>query len=407
LVADYFLSSFNTGLASVGFSRFDPKNLRQFQDAFPILGPDDVENYLDWHDRVVLHGLTFGVFVPPVHTLRDGQPLGTWFPLLPLHVQNDAINHFAFLLTGCIRSKLHSSLRQEYPDIYSTIQGHKADGYLLLYDLALHAGHHPHLRHHGSVSSEPSQHADMTLTSYINAWLQFAQHQLLDGTVYSDRFFHQQFLYRIHPTIRSRIGPYLHQTVLQIPHSSPLPPSLAPDRLRSHLIQHVQHLQIKQLLSKTPRQLSSPSPPSTTVRSLTNTQEHDPYESLLIAAVRVPGPCILCRSSDHKLSQCPSLSNLQHEPFFCQMLLRQLQRIMRSHGSSTSSDPTSRRNAPSSTTSRSQLRQITSSSPAETPLLLPAPETGEGRLASDDLLALPSEPREGLPDVDSPLLDFQ
>jgi hypothetical protein len=216
LVEKYFLAAFNTGLASVGFSRFDPKNLRQFQDAFPIFGPDDVENYLDWHNRVVLHGLTFGVFVPPVHTLRDGQPLGTWFSSLPFHVQSDAINHFAFLLTGCIRSKLHSLLRQECPEIYSTIQGHKADGYLLLYDLALHAGHHPHLRHHGHFSYEPSQHADVTLTAYINAWLQFAQHQLLDGTIYSDRFFHQQILYRMHQTVCSRLGPYLHQTVLQV-----------------------------------------------------------------------------------------------------------------------------------------------------------------------------------------------
>jgi hypothetical protein len=35
-----FLSSFHSGLAAVGFSRFDPKNLRQFQDAFPIFCPD-------------------------------------------------------------------------------------------------------------------------------------------------------------------------------------------------------------------------------------------------------------------------------------------------------------------------------------------------------------------------------
>jgi hypothetical protein len=155
LVKRFYLSSFNTGLAAVGFSRFDPKNLRQFQESFPIFGPDDVRNYLDWHERVVLHGLTFGVFIPPAHTLRDGQPLDTWFDNLPPNVQSDVMNHFSYLITGCIWSKTHSSLRQEYPDIYDSIQGNKANGYLTLYDLALHAGNHPLLCHYGASFTEP------------------------------------------------------------------------------------------------------------------------------------------------------------------------------------------------------------------------------------------------------------
>jgi hypothetical protein len=39
---------------------------------------------LERHEHVVVHGITFGVFVPPAHTLRDGQPLGLWVPDLPL-----------------------------------------------------------------------------------------------------------------------------------------------------------------------------------------------------------------------------------------------------------------------------------------------------------------------------------
>jgi hypothetical protein len=377
-----FLSSFNSGLAAVGFSRFDPKNLRQFQDAFPIFGPDDVSNYLDWHDSVVLHGITFGVFVPPVHTLRDCNPLGIWFELLPLHVQNDAQNHFRFLLTGCIRGKLHPSLRQEHPDIYNIIQKRKSDGYLLLYDLALHCGQHPLLCHHGSFAMHPIQDSDMTLSQYVDHWLHFIRRQILDGVIFSDRFFHEQFLFNMHASVRSRLGPYLHNKVVSVPLGTPLPPSLAPDCLVSHLTQHVKHLNVKVLLAKTPRQLSSPSAPSAHnhVRALQLPAPQEPeMATLMIAALRTPGPCILCRSPEHKFAQCPSLAALKDEPYFCQLLTRTLQRMHPSPASNPRSNRRSDPPRPPSRVPRPQVRQLTSSDdPVVSTAPLPALESGEG-----------------------------
>jgi hypothetical protein len=382
LVKQFYVSSFNTGLATVGFSRFDPKNLRQFQDAFPIFGPDDVRNYLDWHKCVVLQGLTFGVYVPPAHTLRDGQPLGTWFPDLPPTVQSNVVNHFSFLLTGCIRSKLHSSLRQEFPYIYDIIQGNKADGYLLLYDLALHAGNHPLLCHFGASFAEPRQSNDTTLSDYISAWLQYSQQLILDGLINSDRYFHQQFLHNMHPTIRTRLGPYLHQTIGMTPLSQPLPPSLAPDRLRSHLVQHVRHLQIRHLLSKTPQQLSAPSPSaSSAIRSIHHSAfSADPdFGPLMIAALRTPGPCILCRSSDHKFATCPSLAHLKDDPFPL--------------GSSSGHN----RAGMTSRSVKPQVHQLTNSMPAPTtdsPNLVPFSKPGRVLLLLSILPLLPC-PNQG------------
>jgi hypothetical protein len=87
MIKDYFLKSFQTGLSSVGYNRLDPKLIRAFQDAFPIFGSEDANNFLFWHNRVVEFGLCFGVYIPPAHTLRDGQPLGIWFDSLTPCVQ--------------------------------------------------------------------------------------------------------------------------------------------------------------------------------------------------------------------------------------------------------------------------------------------------------------------------------
>jgi hypothetical protein len=85
-------------------------------------------------------------------------------------------------------------------------------------------------------------------------------HEVLDGAILSDRYFHQQFLHNMHPQVRGRIGSYLLQAVMSIPLQKPLPPSFAPDRLLSHITQHVSHLGTRQLLDRTPRQLASGHP---------------------------------------------------------------------------------------------------------------------------------------------------
>jgi hypothetical protein len=209
--------------------------------------------------------------------------------------------------------------------------------------------------------------------------MQYSQQLVLDGLINSDRCFHQQFLHNMHPTVRTRLGPYLHQTIGMIPISQPLPPSLAPDRLRSHLVQHVRHLQIRHILSKTPRQLSAPTTSASAVRSLQQSviPTPDPESgALMIAALRTPGPCILCRSTDHKFATCPSLEKLKDDPYLCNMLLRTLQRM-----TPPGPPPGHIRAGTTSRTSRPQVRQITN--PVSAPTtdstdLVPLLEAGEG-----------------------------
>jgi hypothetical protein len=346
------------------------------------------------------------MFVPPAHTLRDGKPFGIWFDSLPLDLQRDVVNNFSFLLAACIRSRVHTSLRSERPDILALIQNSTSDGYFLLSDLALHVGRHPMLCKFGSKNQEPRQSADTTLTKYIADWRQYMHHEILDGSILSDRYFHQQFLHNMHPQVRGRIGNYLLQAVMSIPFKQPLPPSFAPNRLLSHITQHVQHLGTRQLLDHTPRQLaggptmststysnpgrSRDQPRSNTTASATTSSQ---IESLIVAAMRTPGPCLLCRSTEHLFAQCPSLAALRDQPTLVRILQQTLQRISTS-GSGTHAATQSRSQTTSSSASvqRRQMRQLTSggetssaptadsASPIDSPdlLLLPPSSAGEG-----------------------------
>jgi hypothetical protein len=49
----------------------------------------------------------------------------------------------------------------------------------------------------------------MTVNQYRIAWTQYLQYRLFDGTVYSDRYFMQQFIRQLHPSINQRIGSHI------------------------------------------------------------------------------------------------------------------------------------------------------------------------------------------------------
>lgn len=358
MVKDVFIRAFNVGLASIGYSRTDPKQMKVFSDAFPSFGPDDANNDFKWHNRVFEYGTRFGVYIPPAHTLRDGNPYGIWFSSLPECVQRDVENTYRFVLSGAIRSRTLQSLRQEFPRLYNKIQNCSPDGYVLLSDLARSAGNHPLLRSYTIFQMEPRQSADQSLDAYITTWLQFLQNQLLDGLIFSDRYFHQQFLANLHPTVRHRLGNYLHQSVVAVPLNKRLPASLDPERFSNFIEQHVEQFGTSYLLNKTPRLISSSSdanPSAQAVRSIVSvdTSTNDStLNALIIAAIRQPpGPCLLCQSTDHVFVNCPSFEALQKQPRMIVVLQRALQKAL---PPSATNQPASNRHS-----STRQVRQLT------------------------------------------------
>jgi hypothetical protein len=122
--------------------------------------------------------------------------------------------------------------------------------------------------------------------------------------------------------------------------------------------------------------------------------------------MRNPGPCLLCRSSDHLFAQCPSLAALRDEPTLLRILQRALQRISTEHAPSSTTRSTQSTNNRSSPSTRPQLRQLTASvDPSAHPnsqptvsselLQLPAISAGEGSSPDVELIPM-SDSGEGM-----------
>jgi hypothetical protein len=305
--------------------------LKEFQEAFPPFGPEDVQKYFHWHNRLVTHALQYGLYIPPVHTLRAKEILGVWFLELPPHVQADTQNHFCHVLTGCLRKNMQASVRTDHPFIVNIIQHGSDNGYKILHTLAQQAGQHPLLIRYPFDPSEPVQDNDTTVIQYVVSWQQYLRHMLLDGTIYSDRYFLQQFLRNLHKSIREKIGPHLRQSVAEIPITSPLPDSFAPDTLATSLKDLVSLYFNPAILAKTPRNQHS----SSDVRAISHQQSpanifdiDDDFDlPALVAALNTnSGQCYLCESDGHRFAQCPIYTRLSDNPRAITSLIRDLQR---------------------------------------------------------------------------------
>jgi hypothetical protein len=330
MIRELFISTFQSSPSNAGFTRLEPKRLNLFKDAFPPLGPEDVNQFLYWHNDLVEHCLTYGIFVPPIHTLRPEQYLGTWFDDMPPYVQLDTQKYFSHLLTSCLRSKMNASLRQEYPTIANIIQHGSRNGYKILYLLAKQAGKHPLLIRYPFDPPEPVQSADTTMEQYITNWTQYLQHRLLDGTIYCDRYFVQQFQRNLHPSVQQKLGPKIEQAVDKIPILRPLPKSFGPDEIFQQLEDFADFVKMPSIMQKTPRNAFQQTLPIHELRNSNSYRPQDDGDAIdlpaIIAAVNntsIPH-CYLCESTDHRMAQCPTYLRLQDNPRAITTLLRAL-----------------------------------------------------------------------------------
>jgi hypothetical protein len=332
ILRDLFITHFRTGASTVGYLRSDPKNLKNFSDSFPLFGSNDVQKFFHWHNDLVQHCLLYGVYVPPAHTLRHDECLGTWFNDLPHCVQVDTEKHFSKALTACLRKSMQSSVRQEYPSIANVIQHGYNDGYMILYVLAQKAGKHPLLIRFPSEPYEPIQTIDMTIEQYRIAWTQYLQYRLLDGTIYNDRYFLQQFVRGLHTSINQRIGTQITHAVDKVPIDRALPKTFSPDELTNLVEDFIEYAKLPNtLLTKTPRNYQQQSQAGVHAvynEKLSINAEHDDSIDLpaIVAALNniSTSQCYLCLAEDHRMAQCTIYQRLRDNPRAITSLLRQL-----------------------------------------------------------------------------------
>jgi hypothetical protein len=300
-----FLSGFH--------SAFDIKNSRYFMGNFPVYTPGG-SSFTSWHCRVVTYCHPWGIFIPPLQTLRDNDVLGIWFPRLPPWVQHDTLNVFDGLLAICLKSK-HTGLTADL-HLARIVQLHEG-GYQALYDLAVHAGH-PVLQTYPTTPSEPQQAADCCLADHILHWVTYVHDMALRGTHLSDRYFLEQFGRSLHGYLRPTFGPFLEQESNRFRVGDALPHSFAPHRLLAKISQRANFLRRPKLVAESPRANMSS---SQAIRALTESTD-----SLFVAALSQPGDraCFLCASTSHLAPECPRFKAIKDNDFARRSLARLL-----------------------------------------------------------------------------------
>jgi hypothetical protein len=392
ILRDLFITHFCTGASTVGYLRSDPKNMKNFSDSFPLFGSDDVQIFFHWHNDLVQHCLLYGVYVPPAHTLRHDECLGTWFDDLPHCVKIDVEKHFSKVLTACLRKNMQSSVCQDHPSIANIIQHCYNDGYMILYLLAQKAGKHPLLIRFPSEPHEPTQTADMTVEQYRIAWTQYLQYRLLDGTIYNDRYFLQQFVRGLHSSIKQRIGTQITHAVDKVPIKRALPKTFSPDQLTNLVEDFIEYAKLPTLLlHKTPRNYQLQSQAVNAVYNEKQECSNTPEECdnnidlpAIIAALNntSTSQCYLCLADDHRMAQCSIYQRLRDNPRAITSLLRQLRPQKATHRGHRSGPPR-------------EIRQLTTSEITETGEgNSPDNEAGEGlhEHTSDDNAAVTPAP---------------
>jgi hypothetical protein len=268
--------------------------------------------FFDYHGRVVQYAQSWGIFVPPLHTLRDDDPLGIWFTDLPIHVQHACMNQHHSVLGTCLKS---SSTNLMLDPLFSSILTSYSDGYGMLLALATVCGH-PLLQQYPSTAAEPRQNNDNSIATYVTLWVHYLNLRLLDGCVLSDRYFMQQFLRGLHPVFHQDFVTDCESKIAQFPIGHKLPASYTPNRILLRFQQRAQHLRRKDLIHKTARELTTRTPHIREIQTAPTEPDTESFDAFIHALERGSrsSACYLCGDTDHPVRNCPKLASIQSNP---------------------------------------------------------------------------------------------
>jgi hypothetical protein len=198
------------------------------------------------------------------------------------------------------------------------------NGYLALYDLLVLAGH-PLLQAFPSALVEPRQQADCRLSDYCLAWGTYAFNRTLYGEYLSDRYFIQQFVGNLHPTLRNEVRSWLEGEVNSSYLHDPLGPTFSVDRLFGKILARLTHDNRGHLALQPPRELAKATQLVRAVDVIGPTPDSIDDDDLFIAAIvtATSRSCFLC-GKDHLLVACPLLTDIRKDNFRRKALLRAL-----------------------------------------------------------------------------------
>ena len=282
----------------------------------------------------------YGLYVPPLHTLRSDKPLGSWYYRndFPPQLRQTCLDVSA-LLRRCFRDK-YTGLTK-LPE-HEQIVNHGTCGYDIYSSLAA-LENHPSLNPFASSTvSEPFQRADMSVITYCQRWCDYLARLAIGGTYFSDRYFLSRFLHSMHRMFKDRIEGDINSLRTQFQWGTPLPGSLAPDRLHLRIQMLYKSYGLEKTLSKTPRELQNATRVIREIHFAAEQEEDEAY----VAALNTDIKCHIC-GKNHFASTCPVLDNLLKHPAAARKVGYELSKTGRGSGARDGSNARRGRMPPS------------------------------------------------------------
>jgi hypothetical protein len=197
---------------------------------------------------------------------------------------------------------------------------------------------HPKLSSLDTLSTlAPTQRRDTTLEHYTKLWRIHLHIQTLNHQVYSDRRFLHLFLQGLHPSCKGVFRLHVCPSITAVPPHHPLPSTLQPSAIYTHLYEICVQLGRPQLTGRpdgTSRQPGLTNPPlPAAVFSLgeghsppVDTSPTDPFITLVraVAALHTSDACFYCNAVGCRTTTCSKFQELLMDP----QRLDRLQRIL-------------------------------------------------------------------------------
>jgi hypothetical protein len=241
------------------------------------------------------------------------QKYSVWFWSLPEHVQETVQTTYGAFLASNLKDK---QVGLTSDPTLNALMSQYVDGYDILYTLAHHAGH-PLLHKNPMLEDEPEQAADCPLALYCTKWQHFLQHAIVTSHHYSERFFLQCFIGKMHIKVHDVLGKELKSKICDYQINRRLPMSYAPDNLLQVLTAIADYRRCRGMITQSPHDYGASTRPITgnliqPVHALTNEEVIEQ----IIARLSAPAQraCYLCGSTDQLVPGCPRIQLLRDNP---------------------------------------------------------------------------------------------
>ena len=314
--------------------------VKTYLHTFPKLPKNATKAQIcDFLHRVCRHSVGFAVYVPPFATMVHDHHFGLWYADLPPHSRDywefyDQVLHQA--LTSNSAGLSDSDLTRHLTSEFS--------GYQIIWLLA-NVADHPGVSLSSNYPTMPAQRRETSFHGYMQLWSHFLHLEHCRGIAYSDVFFVESWLLRLHSTFDHTLKPFILALLRDCPLDRPLPIHFTPEHLPTFICSRAISIGLRDLKPDTTPTSLRPASRSAPTRMLTDSELVDvrllddqlPEDIFaLVCSIMASGPrsCDVCSSSDHLLASCPVLRRILSDPVKARRLLAAVQDARSSRGGS-------------------------------------------------------------------------